>query len=191
MMKYPQLYEMALSKAPISQDEWSEFERGLERLTFKKGEFLARPGEEADKIYVVFSGLVRNYQTNASGREFTKVLRGPFGLVGPYQEILSHTKTKYFIQAITDLEVLAFSYRDFEKKMSTTHAWERLGRIIAQENYLEKEQREFMLMHMNAEERYLEFLKDFKDFKDVIPQYQIANYLGISPEALNRQLKKK
>jgi CRP-like cAMP-binding protein len=191
MMKYPGLYSFAVSKCPITMEEWLLFEPLLTQHHFKKGEILIRPGTPADQIYVVLKGLARNYHISPSGREFTKVIRGEGGLLGPYQEILSGTETKYFVQALTDIEALGFSYKAFDALMARSHAWERMGRIFAQDNYLEKEKREFMLLHMTAEERYEEFLKEFHHYKDEIPQYQVANYLGISPEALNRMLKKK
>jgi CRP-like cAMP-binding protein len=191
MMKYSQIYEFAKTKSPIKEEQWLEFESGLSPASWKKSSLLKRPGEKADLVYIILKGILRNYYISSSGREMTKIIRGPGDVLAPYQEILAKTDIKYFIQAITDVEVLEFSYQNFQSMMDRYHEWERLGRILAEENFLEKEKREFMLMHMSAEERYQEFLKDFSHFKDEIPQYQIANYLGISPEALNRQIKKK
>ncbi|MBL7665086.1 MAG: Crp/Fnr family transcriptional regulator [Bacteriovoracaceae bacterium] len=188
--KYPQLYEIVLAKAQLSLAEWLLLENTLEPMAFKKGEFLAKPEETPDAIYVVIEGIVRNYFTSNNGREYTKIFRGTGRLVGPYSELLAQTKTKYYIQATLDAKVLKFSYSHFKTLMQSSHAWERVGRVIAEENFLEKEKREYMLMHMDIEEKYNEFLKDFAPFQDEIPQYQVASYLGVSPEALNRFLKK-
>lgn len=191
MMKYYSIFEFARSKSSISEEEWLEFEPVLNFTTWKKSSILKSPGEKADSVYIVLKGILRNYFVAPSGREITKIIRGAGGIIAPYQELLAKTDIKYFIQAITDAEVIEFGYQHFTEMMDRYHSWERLGRILAEESFLEKEKREFMLLHMSAEERYQEFLKDFSQVKDEIPQYQIANYLGISPEALNRQIKKK
>lgn len=190
VMKFQQMYQMANSKTPISQESWLEFEKNISFKTYKKKELLVEVGHFSDKVFVLISGYARNYSTSSSGREFTKTFRGPGSMFAPYAEILGGFKVKYVIQAIEDIECLEFSYAAFKTHMDKYHEWERLGRIIAEENFLEKEKREFMLLHMDIEQKYQEFLADFKDYASKIPQYQIASYLGVSAESLNRFLKK-
>ena len=43
-----------------------------------------------------------------------------------------------------------------------------------------------MLMSATAGERYALFLKDYPLLPNRIPQYMIASYLGITPEALSK-----
>ncbi len=189
-MKFSQMYLMANNKTPISQESWLEFEKHISFKTYRKKELLVSPGQYSDKVSFLISGYARNYSTSSSGREFTKTFRGPGSMVAPYAEILSGVKVKYVIQAIEDIECVEFSYSAFRAHMDKYHEWERLGRLIAEENFLEKEKREYMLLHMDIEQKYQEFLTDFKDYAQNIPQYQIASYLGVSAESLNRFLKK-
>lgn len=190
-MKYPEIFQFANTLSPISEKEWPKFESNFEEVSYKKNEIFCKPGEQADSIYFLISGVARNYFLSPTGKEFTKSLRGPRGLVGPYSEILSGLPTKYFIQATTDLKAVKFSFAHFRSLMDVSKEWERLGRIIAEQNYLEKEHREYVLIHMSIPEKYNDFLKEFENFKDHIPQYQIASYLGVTPEALNRHLSKR
>jgi hypothetical protein len=112
-------------------------------------------------------------------------------MIGSYPEILSKTPTRLFIQATTDANYLRFPYSEVTTMMDKYKSWERLGRIMAEKNFLEKEKREYDLMHLSAEERYNEFVKLHGDIVESIPQYQVASSLAISPEALNRLLKAK
>ena len=48
------------------------------------------------------------------------------------------------------------------------------------------QRRVLMLMSATASERYALFLKDYPDLPNRIPQYMIASYLGITPEALSK-----
>ena len=52
----------------------------------------------------------------------------------------------------------------------------------------EKKQLEMALM--DATERYFIFKEEYPGIEDIIPQYHIASYLGISPTQLSRLRKK-
>jgi CRP-like cAMP-binding protein len=190
-MLYPQLYEMARTLGPISESEWEEFSNSFTVGSSTKGEILQRPGDDPKYIWIILTGILRNYDLDIKGKEYTKVFRGPGRLIGPYPELLAQSKTRFFIQSITDSSFLRFPYAKFEEMMDKSKAWERLGRILAQDNFLEKEKREYDLMHLSAEQRYMEFIKEYGDLASSIPQYQIASLLAISPEALNRLIKSK
>lgn len=190
-MKYAELFKFACQIAPISETEWEEFSENLSELKISKGDVLLKPGQEATHFYIVLTGILRNYDLDENGKEYTKVFRGPGGFLGPYAEILSGTKARFYIQAVTDSLVLKFSYDQFERMMEKFKSWERLGRKLSERNFLEKEKREYDLMHFNAQTRYEGFLAEYGDLIEHIPQYQVASLLAISPEALNRMIKKK
>lgn len=190
-MKYAQLFEYARTLAPISHSEWEEFAEHFSEMRVSKGEVLLKPGESATHFYIVLSGVLRNYDLDENGKEYTKVFRGPGGFLGPYAEILSGSFARFYIQAVTDGSVLKFSYAEFELMMEKFKSWETLGRKFSERNYLEKEKREYDLMHFNAQTRYDGFLAEYGELFEHIPQYQVASLLAISPEALNRLIKKK
>lgn len=191
-MKYKEFFAFAHALSPlITEVEWIEFSNQFVQTEVEKGKILCEPGHDSDKFHVVLKGIIRNYDVDADGKEFTKIFRGPGGLIGPYAEILSGTQIKYYIQAVTDAEIIIFEYKHFARMMEKYKSWETLGRRFAELNYLEKEKKEYELMHFNAEQRYDSFKIEYKNLTDLIPQYQVASYLGISPEALNRLIKKK
>jgi CRP-like cAMP-binding protein len=190
-MKYEKIYTFANSISPVERELWEEFETGFTQHSFKKSELITQPDDEAEVIYFILEGVCRNYFTSVEGREYTKIFSTEGAMIGPYMEILAGTKSKYYIQAVTSCKLVGMRYDAFEERMAKHHSWERLGRKIAEGQYMEKEQREFMLMHMNIEQKYKFFTEMYEDHLDKIPQYQIASYLGVTPEALNRFLKKR
>ena len=42
---------------------------------------------------------------------------------------------------------------------------------------------------MTAKQRFLQFVRNFPDYLERIPQYHIASYLGITPVALSKYKK--
>lgn len=188
-MLTPELSRQLLERTQVPPAEWEIFSRAFQRVDCQKGDQLLAPGDKAQFIYLVTEGVLRNYFLDEKGKEFTKTFRGPGGLIGPYAEILAQLPSRYFIQATTKATVWRFPYEAFALQMrSGDRSWERLGREIAERNYLEKEKREWEFMHLPAQERYENFLRDFGGLVEQIPQYQVASYLGVSPEALNRLL---
>ncbi len=186
-----QLFETAKQDADITLEQWEEFAQSFVMGQAQKGEILLGHDQEAKYIWIVVSGVMRNFDNDSKGKEYTKVFRGPGEMLGPYSEILSRSKTRYSIQAVTQTTFIRFPYAQFESMMAKYPQWERLGRKIAEKNFLEKEKREYELMHLSAEDRYQEFLKQYGALAEQIPQYQVASLLAISPEALNRLLKNK
>lgn len=189
-MKYPYLFELAQKLSLITEAEWDDFTTSFVEESHPKGKLLVQPGEAPNDVYIVLSGILRNYDLDQKCKEYTKVFRGPGGLLGSYSEILDKSKTRFYIETVTSVNVIKFPYTKFQAMMEKYKSWETLGRRFAELNYLEKEKREYELMHYSAEERYNSFLRHYGELAQQIPQYQIASVLGISPEALNRMIKK-
>lgn len=64
--------------------------------------------------------------------------------------------------------------------------WDRLVRYLAEYSYNEQQSRIYSLIALTAQESYEHLTKTRPDIIQRIPQYIIANYLGISPETLSR-----
>jgi len=65
-----------------------------------------------------------------------------------------------------------------------------LGRILAEQHFILKEQREAALLLDDAETRYRQFLSDYPGLDKRIAQYHIASYIGVTPVTLSRIRKK-
>jgi hypothetical protein len=66
---------------------------------------------------------------------------------------------------------------------------ERLFRIITQRTLSVLQKRFFLTVSANAEERYEELIQRHAGIEQLVPQHQIASYLGILPESLSRMKK--
>ena len=89
-------------------------------------------------------------------------------------ESLSHSKIMIIEQS--QLEKLYSKFPEFGLK----HSMNLQNRIAT----LQK--RIFGLLTLTAKEKYEKFITDYQVFEKVIPNYQIASFLGITPESLSR-----
>jgi hypothetical protein len=52
--------------------------------------------------------------------------------------------------------------------------------------FLEKEKREIELVLLGAQQRYQLFQNEYPNLENLISQYHIASYLGVTPTQLSR-----
>lgn len=190
MTDYSKFFDYSHHEFGISDDNWSSFINKGTLVECKKGEKLLNVGDETNEFYAIIDGLLRNYYIDVRGREFTKIFRGRGEIMAPYPEFIEKIPAKYYIESVTNCSALKFKYEDFQKLVRENHSWAMFALKMAETNFLEKEQKEFQFFHLSTPERYEVFQEKFGSFADQIPQYQIASYLGVTPEALNRLLKK-
>jgi len=66
---------------------------------------------------------------------------------------------------------------------------ERLFRLMIQKNLSVLQKRFLLTISANASDRYLELIERSPGIEQLVPQHQIASYLGIHPESLSRMKK--
>ena len=92
----------------------------------------------------------------------------------------------YFIQSITETELLTIPVDQWLRLVDTHTFWARVA-LATQEYALPlAERRERSLILGNATTRYLNLLDEFPTIENHVKQYDIASYLGITPVALSR-----
>lgn len=172
--------------ADVPQSEWELFCSLLTYRTISKSSHFVQAGEELDVIGFCLEGLFRLYYTTADGAEYNKSFCGKYEFVTSYSALLQHEAAHFSIQALADSRLALFRYSDFQQLYKRHICWERIGRILAEQLYLQKETREREFLLLGAEQRYRLFLQRYESIADSIPQYHIASYLGITPVALSR-----
>ena len=99
---------------------------------------------------------------------------------------MTKEQTKIAQKTLSECRIYTASFEKIEALYNKYHDLERLGRKVAEFYFLEKEEKELEMGLLDADKRYLLFLKQFKGIDQKIPQYHIASFLGISPVQLSR-----
>ncbi len=172
--------------SPIAERTFVQVQKSFKPTSLKKDAFFVREGEYARQIGFLRKGIVRAYFLNHDGKEYSKQFFVAPSIIGAYSSLLTKQPTKIAQQALSDCEILVADYKDLEKNFDKFHDLERLGRKIAEFYFLEKEQKELEMALLDADKRYLIMRERFPGLEDLVPQYHIASYLGISPTQLSR-----
>jgi len=148
-----------------------------ERIHIKKQDFLIRPGETNGGAFLVRKGLLRTFKVDAKGKEHILLFAAEGWIIGDIELQIKGQSSGVYVQAIEDAEVHRFEMPS--KEDSGNH--DRLLRRI-----LTLEERVMMLLSHSALERYESFLASYPDLVNRIPQWMIASYIGVTPEALSK-----
>lgn len=185
-----ELRKFITSLSPIKESTWGKVSLLFTEKKLKKGNYFIEDQCIATKIAFLQSGVVRAFYRNDRGIEYNKHFFTSPCFIGGYSSLISGQPNQILQQALTDCRILAADFTQFSKLYDTFPDLERVARKLAELQFVDKEQREIEIVLLDADKRYLLFQKQFADLEQIIPQYHIASYLGITPTQLSRIRKK-
>jgi len=110
--------------------------------------------------------------------------------VADYESFLTQSPSKVTIQALEACQLLIMSKSDIDFLSTQLPNWNALGKQFFERLYIKKEKRNASLFLTSATERYLALLEEQPRLVQRVPQYYIAQYIGVKPESLSRIRKK-
>ena len=173
----------------LEKNEWFEFSKYVYLTALNKKEFFIKPNDRYKKIGFIINGLLRSFFISEKGVEHTVNFYTDNDFM-IYSKLLSDYHEKYFIEAVENTTILAINEDDFYFLMNNNIKWKIFLARITDKYYSHFIARIETLLAFSAEQRYLSFYNNFNYKIHKIPQYQIASYLGVTPVALNRIIKK-
>jgi len=170
---------------PISEDGWNDFSGRLMLKSFRKGDFLTREGQVENYIYFLNKGATRNYFIK-DGKEFTVDFLFEGDFVTAYYSFITREPSPVFIELLEDAEAVAIHYQSLHAFYSNHSDGEKVGRLIAESQYVKRLRKEMDLLSLTAEERYAALMKKNPELVSGISVKHLSSYLGIHPESLSR-----
>lgn len=170
----------------LNEVEWNSFSSLFSEDKMVKGDFFALAGRTETKIAFLLKGVLRAFYRNNEGIEYNKVFFTDNDFFGAYTSLVTKARNHINIQALTDCMILTANYSHVTGLFSEYRNIETISRKIAESFYVYKEKREIELVLLQADERYKIFKKEYPNLENLIQQYHIASYLGITPTQLSR-----
>ncbi|MFY8141015.1 MAG: Crp/Fnr family transcriptional regulator [Caulobacter sp.] len=150
-----------------------------------KGQHLVRQGEPFRALYFVRSGVIRYYYLS-NGVEYTGQFFDEGTVFADVHALLTGAGCLQNIVAVEASIVLEIPYPALLAAYEADHALERTGRRWMEEGVAGSQRRTANLLQLKPDERYARFVATRPDLARRVPQFLIASYLGITPEALSR-----
>lgn len=184
-----QLIEYINQKITLTDEENKIVAEKYQLMQINKKDFFIKEGTQCKYQGFVVGGTFRVFYTDKKDLEHVLYFAFKDWWIGDIASFYDDNPTKLNAQAMEDSWILAISREDVEYLFEKVPKLERLFRIITQRTLSVLQKRFFLTVSANAEERYQELLQRHAGIEQLVPQHQIASYLGILPESLSRMKK--
>ncbi|MCB9252791.1 MAG: Crp/Fnr family transcriptional regulator [Flavobacteriales bacterium] len=174
----------------ITEEMWKELESKLVLKFFEKGEFYIEPGMVENHVTFINKGGFRCF-TISQDKETISGFCFENEYISEYESFLMRKASGSYIQSLEPTEVVMLHYDDVQFFYKKYSQFQQFGRIIAENFLIEMFNRNNEIMSFTPEQRYDEILAKTPDLIQRVPQYMIASYIGVTPEALSRIRKRK
>lgn len=147
---------------------------------------LFHQGEMNRNFYVIKAGLLKAYYLSESGRQSIKSFLGDGDVIGSLSTIRKAGGCSFNLVTIRPCRLIEVG---FDKVFDACRNNADLSFAVAEFMMafgMKKEQREYELLCLSAEDRYRRLLSDRPDLLEAVPQGDIALYLGVTPVGLSR-----
>lgn len=172
----------------FSDEEKIHIMKLIQLNSFKKGDIVLEAGKKTQNSYLVVKGCLRTYYI-VDGEEKTTEFFTEEDIIIPICTS-DNSLSKYNIVCLED-SVLLVSNPELEAiGFSKFPQFEMLCRVMSEKAFTQKQHQFDTFKISNPEERYKQLLVDRPQLIQRVPQYQIANYLGIMPQSLSRLRKR-
>jgi CRP/FNR family transcriptional regulator, anaerobic regulatory protein len=169
-----------------TEKELSVFTSKLSELRVAKRKNLLQPNTYVRHEYFVVSGCLQTYYLDHKGNRHIIQFAVENWWVGDFDAFYNYGPSKYYIEAIEDSHLLALNYDDLQQLLEEAPIFERYFRVLVTGAFIAQRKRILSFLEKDTREKYLEFCEFYPSIENRVPNYHIANYLGVSPENLSR-----
>lgn len=170
----------------ISEEILNELSSIVVEKELTKGKIILASNSNKKEHIFVTNGCLRSFYKSEKGKEHTIQFAIKNWWISDYITLYTNNKSVLFIESITDSSILTIQKTKVEELYKKYPEFETFQRKNFEKHIATLQRRVLGLLTLSAKEKYNQFINEYSEFEKVIPNYQIASYLGITPESLSR-----
>lgn len=171
--------------SPTEQD-LTLFLSCLNSISVDKGKFLLQPGTQVKHEYFVVNGCLKAYYLDEKGHKHIIQFAIENWWIGDFDAFYNEVPSRLHIETIENSTLLSINYDRLQELFKQVPIFERYFRLLVTNAFISQRKRILSSLEKDTKERYIEFCQSYPSIEDRIPNYDIANYLGVSAENLSR-----
>lgn len=183
--KFQNILRFVNQYADFSETDIESAFRYIEIRHLAKNEILINEGDIASIIAFTNKGYLRVFY-NHDGEEITRDITPLNTFATALPSFITRTPSYEIISAITDCELFVIQKDDLDYLYDHCPKWERLGRRIIEDMFVEAQFRLYQFITQTAEVRYKQLMKRHPEMIRDVPLKYIADFLGIKIQSLSR-----
>lgn len=170
---------------PLSDEEVMAIDETMCVQHYKKGDILLRADQVSSETYFVLDGIVRQYYL-VDGIEKTSGFFVDEQWVVSINNINHQTPSNQYLECCIDCRLLVGNSTKGEDLYRRFPNLEYISRKLMEKIFTEQQEKLEAFAISTPLIRYQNLLQSRPDLIQRIPQYQIASYIGVTPESLSR-----
>jgi len=171
----------------VSDDTIDKFYGIFEPKKYAKSDIVVPFAQPTTKFYILIDGIVGSFVKNNENRSYIRTLYTKGRAFGALSSLIQkNIVSNASYTCLTDCEVLEADFNDFLELKEANREFEIIYNRVLEETYIRTERKMDDFCSLNAKERFVNLTQEIPDICNLLPQYQIANYLNITPVQLSR-----
>ncbi|WP_237276132.1 Crp/Fnr family transcriptional regulator [Tenacibaculum ovolyticum] len=170
---------------PISEESSNFIKSNTVVKKIAKNDFLLTQGKVCDFVAFINEGAFRSFYS-VDGQEYSKQFFFEKNFCTDYSSFLTQKNSLSYLQAIEDSTVIIFNKKVVDEAYKVIPNFTVFGKKLAENLYIIVCDIKASFILNTPKERYENLVKERPKVIQRVPQYMIASYLGITPEALSR-----
>lgn len=153
---------------------------------YRKKHYILQEGDICKQFNFVFEGCLRLYKIDEKGNKHILQFATENCWILDIGSFHTKKESELNIDALEDTLVLQISYENLIQLYTNAPKFNLIFRVLIENAHISLQKRLLQNISSNAQERYKEFLKQYSQLSNRLPNTQIAAYLGITPEFLSQ-----
>ena len=153
---------------------------------FGENEIILSPPETCKFIAFIKEGSMRSYHRDDNLIETNLLLQSKYEFITDYESFISQEASTLWVQSIEKGEAIYLDRDGLNFLYDTSFYWNKFGRMISEQIFINSKRRTEQLLFMTPKERYLLLIKTQPDYFQKYSLKHISSYLGITPQSLSR-----
>ncbi len=170
----------------LTESERERFISILTKKKLRKRQFLIQEGDTVKYEYFVAKGCLKAYEVDDNGDEHIIQFAKENWWISDFKAFFEEGKATLNIDCIEESVVYGIEKQDLENLFLDVPKFDRFFRIKLTSAFVALQNRILSSLDKSNGERYLDFQKTYPNLEQRVPNYMIANFLGIKPESLSR-----
>lgn len=162
----------------------------LKTRKYLKRQFVVQAGDECRYETYVVKGCLKAYFVDPDGNSHVIQFAIEDWWISDMDSLMNGTPATFNIDAVEDTEVLQIERTDFNTLFERIPKFNVMYRTMLMKAFVAHQRRIVDNLCKPAKDRYLDFVKRYRNIEQRVPQHQIASYLGMTPEFLSQVRRK-
>jgi CRP-like cAMP-binding protein len=181
----PEILDQMLRNGSFTKEQIGIIKSKHFSLSLKSNEILLSEGKVCNFEAFLMKGLLRSYYTIEGNERIVQFFKEG-DCVGDFKSYLSEKPSKLTIQAIENCEFFMCFKKDLDDLIYEIPGWSNYRKRFYENLFIVMENITESILTTSPEKRYITLLNETPELINRIPQYYVAQYIGIKPESLSR-----